>query len=59
MVDAAAVVDLYTLAPCGHRRLCSECATRLMATTAAERRCPVCCDRVLCVVRRVYDDGDD
>jgi hypothetical protein len=37
------------LAPCGHRTVCAECAPKIQGV------CPSCCQKVLCVVRKIYD----
>jgi hypothetical protein len=55
-LDVDSVDDLVILAPCGHRRMCVDCTATLMAVVAAERKCPLCSEPVLCSVARVFGE---
>jgi hypothetical protein len=48
-------VDLWLLAPCGHRCVCGACAAMLRATPAAARKCPICGTLVESSVGRVFE----
>jgi ankyrin repeat protein len=44
-----------TLAPCGHRRLCSLCALKVLSKVKGERICPFCKVTIESYIIRVFD----
>jgi hypothetical protein len=48
------VDELRLLSPCGHRCVCGDCATSLLARPAPVRTCPLCSELVV-FATRVYD----